>query len=632
MRKILTAIVLMLFSVSANAAPSTTQIGTTKTSNPYPVSILYNGTWYPMGVINTTSGYFLTKVENGGTGISTGTSGGIPYFSSTSTIASSTALTQYGIMYGGGAGLAPSSTAAGAADNILKGNGAAAPTFASLSSIIDSALTASTQGSILYRGASSWAALGPGTSGQVLRSNGAAANPSWTSAGSGSVYTPAVDAVGVCGVDNTGASDTLSSLNTCLSTYYAISLRPGIYKVSGTVTVSQNNSILGAGYGPIASTSSAPAYNGTIIKTTSNTASVVSIGSNATISGVMIDRYNPDTAATAGCGIDASAGATNTVINYVWVTNVFRGVCLGPSAQGWVQNSVILNNYSHGVYINVTSDPTHQWQLQSVLSNYNNGYGFYFNTSVVNTTPGHWFNTSTFANGLGGYYFAATGSGNLNDLGLTQLGAGSDCGAGVTIDVKTGIANFINGFFVELSGVGSPIGGCGHISSSGTVAIPGNVTGYGINYISGSQFTFAEGIFFTNNNAGFNVGASATGDVTVSNSYFQENGNLNTTNPAGIIINGAMRVNLSHNTFTSTYLGTQINGIVLQGTGVTGVIMGNIARNTTNFGIFSAATTASSLLVMGNDFAGGGTGCSIVVGTAKPTGTSATLNNGSNCP
>jgi len=40
----------------------------------------------------------------------------------------------------------------------------------------------STQGAVLYRGASAWAGLAPGTSGQYLTTNGAAANPSWTTA------------------------------------------------------------------------------------------------------------------------------------------------------------------------------------------------------------------------------------------------------------------------------------------------------------------------------------------------------------------------------------------------------------------------------------------------------------------
>lgn len=55
----------------------------------------------------------------------------------------------------------------------------------------------STQGAILYRGASAWAALGPGTSGQLLSTNGAAANPSWiTASGTGTVTSVAVSASG----------------------------------------------------------------------------------------------------------------------------------------------------------------------------------------------------------------------------------------------------------------------------------------------------------------------------------------------------------------------------------------------------------------------------------------------------
>ena len=59
-----------------------------------------------------------------------GTSGGLPYFSSASTWASSAALTQYGVVLGGGAGAAPTSTSAGTAGYILTSNGSgAAPTF-----------------------------------------------------------------------------------------------------------------------------------------------------------------------------------------------------------------------------------------------------------------------------------------------------------------------------------------------------------------------------------------------------------------------------------------------------------------------------------------------------------------------
>lgn len=53
------------------------------------------------------------SVGNGGTGITAGTSGGVPYFSATNTIASSAALAASALVVGGGAGVAPATTATG---------------------------------------------------------------------------------------------------------------------------------------------------------------------------------------------------------------------------------------------------------------------------------------------------------------------------------------------------------------------------------------------------------------------------------------------------------------------------------------------------------------------------------------
>jgi hypothetical protein len=65
-----------------------------------------------------------------------GTSGGVPYYSSTTTVASSGLMTLNGVMYGGGAGAAPLSTAQGAAGTVLHGNGGA-PTFTAVSLTAD---------------------------------------------------------------------------------------------------------------------------------------------------------------------------------------------------------------------------------------------------------------------------------------------------------------------------------------------------------------------------------------------------------------------------------------------------------------------------------------------------------------
>jgi len=79
----------------------------------------------------------ILPVANGGTGLSGGTSGGIPYYSGAGAITSSGALSQYQVILGGGAGGAP---------NVVSGTG---------------------------------------TSGQVLTSNGAGTNPTWQAAGGG---------------------------------------------------------------------------------------------------------------------------------------------------------------------------------------------------------------------------------------------------------------------------------------------------------------------------------------------------------------------------------------------------------------------------------------------------------------
>ena len=44
-------------------------------------------------------------------------------------------------------------------------------------------------GDILYRNATDWVRLAPGTAGQVLQTNGAAANPTWAAGGGGSFST-----------------------------------------------------------------------------------------------------------------------------------------------------------------------------------------------------------------------------------------------------------------------------------------------------------------------------------------------------------------------------------------------------------------------------------------------------------
>lgn len=54
----------------------------------------------------------------------------------------------------------------------------AAPTATSLSTMIDAAI-GSTRGGVLFRGASGWTYMAPGTSGYVFQTNGTGADPTW---------------------------------------------------------------------------------------------------------------------------------------------------------------------------------------------------------------------------------------------------------------------------------------------------------------------------------------------------------------------------------------------------------------------------------------------------------------------
>lgn len=79
-----------------------------------------------------------------------------------------------------------------AARDIIAGNGLSGggnlssdvTLTADVQEILDQITT--TRGSVLYRGASGWAALAPGTSGHFLKTNGASADPAWAAGGGGS--------------------------------------------------------------------------------------------------------------------------------------------------------------------------------------------------------------------------------------------------------------------------------------------------------------------------------------------------------------------------------------------------------------------------------------------------------------
>ncbi|WP_407194394.1 hypothetical protein [Bradyrhizobium sp. STM 3566] len=126
--------------------------------------------------------------------------------------------------------IAPSSVAnsklASMVDGTIKSNisgSAAGPADNSISAVLDK-LLGTTQGSVIYRDASTWAALSPGSSGQLLSSGGAGANPSWiTASGTGTVtsitcFGSAITTTGTCATAATKADQQTATSTTAVVT------------------------------------------------------------------------------------------------------------------------------------------------------------------------------------------------------------------------------------------------------------------------------------------------------------------------------------------------------------------------------------------------------------------------------
>lgn len=134
-------------------------------------------------------------VANGGTGLSSGTSGGILGFTASGTLASSAALAANQLVLGGGAGATPSTLGSlGTTTTVLHGNAAGAPSFGavSLTAEVSGTLPVAnggtgaatlTSGSVVVgNGTSAVSLVAPGSSGNVLTSNGS----TWTSSAAAS--------------------------------------------------------------------------------------------------------------------------------------------------------------------------------------------------------------------------------------------------------------------------------------------------------------------------------------------------------------------------------------------------------------------------------------------------------------
>lgn len=152
-------------------------MGTITAGNP-PTFDLYTTTTIGSAYIYRVGGNDVA-VTDGGTGAST--------------------LTNHGILLGQGTSAVTALTLTN--NQIAIGNTGSDPTASSLTGLMDTVF-GNAQGDLLYRNASGWVVLAPGTSGQFLQTLGAAANPAWVTS---ATVTPAA----LTKVDDTNVTLTL---------------------------------------------------------------------------------------------------------------------------------------------------------------------------------------------------------------------------------------------------------------------------------------------------------------------------------------------------------------------------------------------------------------------------------------
>lgn len=133
-------------------------------------------------------------VSNGGTNLSSGTSGGILGYTASGTLASSVALTDSVIVVGGGAGSTPTPLAAGlgSTNTVLHGNAGGEPTWAAVDISADTTgslgvarggtgIASYTVGDLITAtGTTTLSAIAASNAGKFLRATGAASAPVWS--------------------------------------------------------------------------------------------------------------------------------------------------------------------------------------------------------------------------------------------------------------------------------------------------------------------------------------------------------------------------------------------------------------------------------------------------------------------
>lgn len=378
------------------------------------------GAWEVVGVVNftdlqdvphtyTASADELVRVKSTTDGLE---------FASISTVLDTIGPDQGDILYRSATGWIALSP--GTAGWILETTGGASnPQWSDISNILDN--LGVDQGDVIYRGAAGWTVLSPGTSGDVLTTAGTGADPSWAPASGGG---------GTPGNPTATASDT--AVNGSATTYMRSDAAPavqigsssqfGLFKVDGT-TVTESAGVLsasGGGGGDPNYTHNAgvPSGSGTMgLVNTDITngnlyiATTVTSGSAPTV---------VQAAYADGIAIDPTPvlGATPTPGNLIIGSLVVVNATVNPGVNGWtyVGNSAVTGATVHVFYRYVQSGDGTTYPTMGNLGG--SEAAFVTEITGVNGTWAADFDSLTFDSWVSG---TSTTTTSVNTAGADEL-------------------------------------------------------------------------------------------------------------------------------------------------------------------------------------------------------------------
>jgi len=434
----------------------------------------------------------ILAVANGGTGLSSGTSGGVPYFSGTTTMASSAALAANAIVLGGGAGAAPATTTTGT--GVVTAVGNAVNTSGGLVTQ-SGTLTAS---SVLLGGGASTAISSTTTGTGVVTAIGNAVNTSGGLVTQTGTLTASSVLLG--GGASTAISSTTTGTGVVTAIGNAVNTSGGLVTQTGTLAAS--SLLLGGG----ASTA--------ISSTTTGTGVVTALGVNTGTAGAFVVNGGAlgtpssgtvtNLTGTASININGTVGATTPNTGaFTSITSTSASGMLTRAAA--TQDGVALVGRAGGTSsYEVTLTPTTLSADRTLTLPDASGTILQSGTAVTVAQGGTGITSGTSG---GVPYFSSTSAiASSAALAANALVIGGGAGAAPsTITTGTGVVTAL-GVNTGTAGAFVVNGGALGTPSSGTVT---NLTGTASININGTvgATTPTTGAFTT---------VSATGVVTVS--------------------------------------------------------------------------------------------------------------------